>query len=254
MTTMARFFFCHLQKTAGTSLLVRLKRHFGDDRVYPSRSDGHPVARVISVPHLLKQWQARGSEIQVVTGHFPLCVASLLGAEFVTFTILREPVARTLSFLRHRRRLPAERGKTLEQIYGEHAVFDTLIQNHMVKMLSLTADEMSEGARTRVGYGRERLARAIEQLACIDVVGITEEFDEFCATLAGRYDLHLGEPVRINRTPSFDVSPSFRDRILADNALDAELYAAATRLVASRVQSTGGSSRARTITGGGPGG
>src|SRR5437660_10304361 len=102
-----RYFFCHLQKTGGSSLLVRLRRHFGGRYVYPNYHDGNRVARVISVPLLLQHWAERGAEIKLVTGHFPLCTQELIGGGFGTFTVLREPVSRTLSYLRHRRRLIA---------------------------------------------------------------------------------------------------------------------------------------------------
>ncbi len=56
------------------------------------------------IPHLLlERWKARRDEIRVVTGHFPLCVTELLDADFATFTVLRDPVERTLSYLRHHR-------------------------------------------------------------------------------------------------------------------------------------------------------
>ena len=35
-----RFFFVHMQKTGGTSLYMRTKRHFGEAGVYPDDSDG----------------------------------------------------------------------------------------------------------------------------------------------------------------------------------------------------------------------
>src|SRR6185295_2307911 len=68
-----RLFVAHMQKTAGTSLRDRLRATFDDEEIYPNASDG-PDARisVISVRHLQERWAARGDEIQLLTGHFPV--------------------------------------------------------------------------------------------------------------------------------------------------------------------------------------
>ena len=102
-----RFFFCHLQKTAGTTLIRRIRSGFPPGAVYPDRpadTRTPDVARVISVERLLDEWERRQAEIRVVTGHFPLCVTELLGAEFTTMTVLRHPLERTVSYMhRHSR-------------------------------------------------------------------------------------------------------------------------------------------------------
>jgi hypothetical protein len=223
-----RFFFCHLQKTAGSSLIRRLWRHFDRERTYPSRVD--EAANVISVPRLVQHWRESDGAIDLVAGHFPLCTRELLGGGFATFTVLREPVQRTLSYLRHHRKLtPEDRGKTLEQIYDDPFRFHCLIHNHMVKMLSLTTDEMTRGALTVVPFTRERLERAKGQLAGVDVVGVQEQFEDFCSRLRQRFAFELGPPVVRNTTEPTLVTPSFRARIAEDNQLDVELYEWACR-------------------------
>lgn len=232
-TASRRFFFCHLQKTAGSSLLRRLRRQFARDRIYPEPVDD--VASVISVPRLVQRWQETGGAIDLIAGHFPLCTRHLLDAEFSTFTILREPVERTLSLIRHhRKRTPASRDKTDEEIYANQFRFHGLIHNHMVKMLSLTTSEMTNGMLTRVDFTPDRLARAKEQLAHVDVFGLQEHFENFCAELHDRFGFELGPPVFWNRTTPAPVSRSFRDRIAEDNALDVELYEWAGEQLRSR--------------------
>ena len=219
-----RFFFMHLQKTAGTALWGRLKRHFEPAEVYPGPGDGEPPLSVLTVDHLVERWRARRDEIRIVTGHFPLCVTDLLDARFTTLTVLREPVERTLSFLRHHREMtPADRDRPLEEIY-EEPLRRELVHNHMVKMLSLTAEEMTDGALTHVEFSREHLERARERLDGMDVVGFQEQFEEFCAELERRFGWDLGDPVVANRTERVEVSEAFRARIASDNALDTELY------------------------------
>ena len=230
-----RFFFCHLQKTAGTRLARRIRQNFDERAVFPHASDGDPIARVISVDHLLSVWERRRAEIRVVTGHFPLCTKDLLGAEFETFTVLRHPLDRTISYLRHHRRLtPADAHLTLEEVYDDDFRFNGLVHNHMTKMLSLLPGEMTDGALTRVAFDAERLERAKERLAGVDVVGLQEDFDGFCAQLTARFGWTFDDPVPRRATGHEDLPAAFRDRILADNAHDLELYDFATRLVDAR--------------------
>jgi hypothetical protein len=221
-----RFFFVHLQKTAGTTLNKRLQRHFGRSAVYPDKSvDGDIVKSVISVDHMRTRWRERGDEIRVLTGHFPLCTIDLLGCPFTTLTLLREPVERTLSYLRHHRVMtPADRDKPLEAIYDDPFRFDGLVHNHMVKMFSLTTDEMSAGALTTVDFTPDRLERAKRLLATVDVIGLQEHFDEFCEELTRRFGWSLGEPLHANRTEVVEVPDGLRARIAKDNEMDVELY------------------------------
>lgn len=219
-----RFFFVHMQKTAGTALWRRLRSEFDPVSVYPAPVDGEPPATVISVDHLLARWNERRAEIRMVTGHFPLCTAQLLGAPFTTLTLLRDPVERTLSYLRHHREtVPEHRDASLEDIYADPVRFE-LLHNHMVKMLSLTTAEMTDGAMTHVEFTRARLERAEQCLQEVDVVGFQEDFDAFCLDLTDRFRWDLGEPIFMNRTIPIDVSDAFRERIAADNAHDIELY------------------------------
>ena len=223
-TESRRFFFVHVQKTAGTALWRRLKQSFDARALYPGPDDGRPPESVLVVEHLVGRWRARGSEIQVVTGHFPLCTVELLGAPFTTLTVLRDPVERTLSALRHyREKTPADADRTLDEIYGDPLRFE-LVHNHMVKMFSLSVEEMTAGALTPVEFTPERLARAKDGLASVDVIGLQSCFEEFCQELTDRFGWRLGKPLMANRTRPVDVSDAFRARIAADNAADIALY------------------------------
>ena len=111
-------------------------------------------------------------------------------------TVLRDPVERTLSFLRHqaeRRQRGATEDTPLVEIYEDPFRFEAMIQNHMTRMLSLTPDEMGpgDGVLTTVPYTRERLEMAKEALAGLDLFGLQSRFDEFCG--------ELGEPLRPRR-------------------------------------------------------
>jgi hypothetical protein len=222
-----RFFFLHLQKTGGTALWRRLKQQFDPASMYPGPDDGRPPESTISVDHLLERWKARSGEIRIVTGHFPLCTTTLLGGTFTTLTLLRDPIERTLSYLRHHRETDGDE-RSLEEIYADPVRFE-LLRNHMVKMLSLRVEEMSEGALTHVDFTPERLDRAKVALQGVDVVGFQEDFETFCAELTDRFGWDLGPPVFMNRTTPVEVADEFRARIAADNADDIALYEFARR-------------------------
>ena len=148
----ARFFFVHMQKTGGISLYVRMKRHFGRRGVYPDPSDGESDGRwprssscrcCSSAGRSAPGPDPRGD------GHFPLCTIELLDADFTTLTVLRDPVERTLSYLRHHRETtPGDASCRSRRSTRTRARFRHFIENHMVKMLSLRAEEMTNGMMT----------------------------------------------------------------------------------------------------------
>lgn len=230
-----RFFFVHLQKTGGTALSQRLRESFGPSAVYPTPADEGDVSAVLDVTHLIERFRESRDDLRVVTGHFPLCAVEVLGVPFTTFTVLRHPVARTLSLLRRRKVVEARfHGLELEEIYEDAALQD-IIRNHMVKMLSLSVDEMGATPLTLpVTFDEARLDRAKHNLGGIDVIGLQEHFEDFCAVLATRVGRDLGEPRFANRTPAAPVSDGLQERIAADNQMDLELYRYAEQLVEER--------------------
>jgi hypothetical protein len=229
-----------MQKTAGTTLRDRLRATFPDEQIYPNGSDGaDPRISVISVAHLRQRWATRGDQIRLLTGHFPVRTVEMLGVPFVTMTVLRHPVHRTLSFLRHqaeRRQRGATENTPLVEIYEDPFRFRHMIQNHMVRTLSLSPEEMlaDDGVLTPVAYTSDRLEMAKERLAGLDLFGLQHRFEDFCKELARRYDLDVGEPLRANTTEAGEVPDGLADRIAEDNALDMELYGYACRLYAER--------------------
>lgn len=234
-----RFFFAHVQKAAGTSLFGQLQRHFAREQIYPDRSDEVPgPAPILFVSHLRERYRLRRDEIRIVTGHFPVRARELLDDDFVTLSVVREPVARTLSFLRHhRRKTPADADRPLEELYDDPIRFHGLIENNMVKMFSLTPDEMAagDGLMTHVrDFGPERLEAAKAGLAGVDVLGLDTRFPEFVEELSTRFRWALGAPMHANRTEPDDVAESFRRRIAVDNAADVELFAFARDVYAER--------------------
>lgn len=231
-----RFFFVHLQKTAGTALFRRLRHHFGVEAVYPRPDEQGTPEVVLGVDRLRTRLADEPGAYEVVTGHFPLAVVELLPPGCRTFTLLRDPVERTLSFLRHQREVePRFAEASLEAIYDDPVSTSGLLQNHQVKMLSMTASEMTDGALSPVVVDDEHVERAKANLRDrIDVFGLQEEFEAFCDDLAGTFGWDLGESVFMNRTKPAPSDEALRRRIAADNEPDLELHRYAVQLWTER--------------------
>lgn len=229
-----RYLFVHLQKTAGTSLRAELMQVFPGPALYPNPSDGDPVTvgpqidvdlleRVVQDPR-------RRRKLRMVIGHFPLATVDRLPVPFVPITVLREPTARTLSYLRHYRvRHPKLADVPLNEIYDIDDVQRVQVRNHMTKMLGMTSDEMTAGLLTEVTVTPAHLDRAVAAVRQMPVVGVTEEFDRFRADLRAEFGWRLPAPVRINVTEPEPVSDELVQRIRDDNALDVTLYQSVLR-------------------------
>lgn len=226
-----RYFFLHLQKTGGSALKMRLRHHFGERAVYPCPDDGQLPDAVLLPAHLIDRVAARGDEIRVIAGHFPLATLELLQGDYRTFTLLREPVERTLSFLRHQVRMGNTPTTDLVELY-EHPLRQLMVRNHMTKMLALDAEQtLAEGMLANVEMTEAHLEVARQRLASLDVVGIQERHDEFVEALESKFGWDLGPHRTLNRTEAEPVDVAFRERIAADNALDVALYEYALELV-----------------------
>ena len=233
-----RYFFVHMMKTGGTALVLRLRHHFGD-AIYPTvEVDGTDMWELyLLVDRLREQLAARGDQIQLVAGHFPLCTSELLEGRFTTLTLLREPVDRMLSFLRSMRRDSLEEAhedfmvRTLDAL-NWHPALDPA--NNMTRMLSITPEEMERSKGARIPTTGEHLGRAKEALTGMGAIGVLECFEDFCSELTTRFGWNLGNSARANVSPSVEVSESLRARIAENNSLDIELYAFARELVRQR--------------------
>jgi hypothetical protein len=226
----------HIPKTAGMTLYYRLIRHHGA-ALYPLPPDrGRPPA-VMDVEYVERRFAAHRNRIRVITGHFALCLGERLGTPLTTFTVLRDPVERTLSFLRQRQQQnPRYGGQSLEHVYADPYLLHGFIHNYMVKVLTLTVDEMQHGVRTMVPYDEARLERAKHNLEHrVEIFGLLEELDDFCDRLAAHFGWDLGEStIHVNQTAPSRGSDELRERIARDNAFDVELYTFAKSLLDRR--------------------
>ena len=243
-------FFVHVMKTGGTTVFRHLRENYGLDEIYPYKAldlryeDGRlDIAHHLSVSYLLALPPERRARIRIYTGHFPFVASELLGVDPIRVTILRDPVERTVSLLRQFRRKdlwmreveqhPDMVGRTLEDVYDHPDVFEPLIHNHQTKVFSFTAEDAPESYMDVLQVDEARLALAKENVAKIDVLGLTERYDTFLDDVSAWFDWQVDRKARANDTPASakePVDPALLQRIRADNALDIELYEHARRL------------------------
>ncbi len=238
----SRYFFVHCQKTAGTSLMAQLSHQFKPGEICPSetlKKQDAPMA-ILSLKRLETYLDNGGENIRVVSGHFPYCtremLAKKLGPKIRTFTILRDPVERTLSFLRHTKKLTPElRDASLREIYNDEIRFHGLIHNHMVKMFALPYSAELDTIMTHIDFTDAHLERAKFNLRRVNVVGLQENYGRFCKALESKFNWDLGTAKFVNETKKTQsVSPQLIKRIQADNALDMRFYNFAKRHVEQR--------------------
>ena len=230
-------------KTAGTILARHLQQQFRAEQFYPSRgydwqadTDLEPY---ISVPRLLAVPKERREQIRMYAGHFPYFAAELLEPGLRTITLLREPVDRTVSVLKHFKRLDADfRDAPLESIYENQGISRRHILDYQTKIFSMVAADNADVVQKPVPIDDERLQRAQQNLARVEFVGLTEQFGAFIEDLRARlgwWPEGIDPSDRANKSPeAWTVSPELRARIAADNPYDMAFYRYAQELVARR--------------------
>jgi hypothetical protein len=251
----ARYFFVHVMKTGGRTLLRHFRENLELDQMYPYgkldiryEGDQVDVRHHLQISRLLSLPEERRRRVRVYSGHYPYVASELLGDDFVTITILRDPVDRTISLLRQFRRkdpwadpnlrypAPME-GLTLEDVYEHPVVYEPLVHNHQTKIFSMTADDPLETYMDALPIDEARLAIAKENLAKVDVIGFTESYNDMLDELVARTGWRVLRQLRKNVTPPEDVQPvsdSLRRHIAEDNPFDMELYDFALNLVEQR--------------------
>lgn len=230
------YFFVHVMKTGGTTFRQHVKASFAAAEAYPhAELDGDAITAYTSVEQLVALPALRREVIRCYSGHFPFAATQMMGLDFVVLTILREPVARTVSYLKQcQRDLPRFADVPLDAIYEDMSVFTPNIWNYQAKIFSFTAADRPTSHRDTLEVDADRLAIAKQNLESVDVLGLADRQDEFLAELARRYGWQFGEVESQRVAPSTTVSDSLLAQIAEDNAADLELWDFAVDLYEQR--------------------
>jgi hypothetical protein len=233
-----RLFFVHIQKTAGGTLRHNIRANLAPEEIYPAGGpyDAEPLDAYWAIPRLVSLPKARRDQIRAYVGHFPYIASELLGIELVTMTVLRDPVERTISYLKMRSKDPERAGQSFEQIYDNPFDFPCFILNHQTKIFAMTRDDKLETFMDVIDVDRDRLEIAKQNLRKIDILGLQERYPEMLDAVAQRFGWQTGEVENTHVSEGeWDVPDGLRERIAEDNAIDIEFYRFAQELYRDRV-------------------
>jgi len=245
----------HIPKTGGSTFNAQIETNFSADEVWPAHEPkDEPLSAAmlyVAASRVRSMSDESRAKTRVFRGHVPLATVELLGPDVVVMTLVREPVARTVSWLNHcRRNNPEHRDLSLERIYDDEWFTVRYARNVQTKLFAMTLDEASARSADATGeHGSARhfyetigsslnavvelddtrFADALSRLERVDVLGITERYDDFGARLA-MLGWTMHDVARRNVSECRPISRALRDRIVADNRYDLELYERALEL------------------------
>jgi hypothetical protein len=148
-------------KTGGTSFADIIAANFAANERYPDVSiapDAGLFRRFetyLFVPGLVADVNAHAGQLRMVRGHVPYAVRTLLHDTFIALTLLRNPVDRIVSYLKHCHRYHNEhQSLSLEAIYEDPWFQSSFIGNYQTKLFSMTAAEALAENRLLAGAPR----------------------------------------------------------------------------------------------------
>jgi len=248
-----RAYFCHVVKTAGTTLRSWLASLWPDELVFPARTWGELVE--LAPTQLL--------EARLVAGHFGGRFPRFFPEPLEIMTIVRDPIEHVLS--RHGQMLADPRDALHEFAQRDAATIGALLASERGRALvsnrqskDLGLDDVAPGLARywRASQGRppyadvpqppdpfpsfeELLGRALGLLDRCAWVGVVERFDESVTLLAHALGVEVPGTLAptntgILRVATSDLLDTDRERLEALNGYDRILHAHATRLVDER--------------------
>ncbi|HMB68608.1 MAG TPA: sulfotransferase family 2 domain-containing protein [bacterium] len=219
-------YFLHIPRTGGTSFFEVLASHFHPEEVRKGDDRRTPEEDLRAMP---REELAR---YRLLSGHHDVSVARRPGREPHFVTMLREPVARTMSTYRILQQLPhhplhglAMRSTFLE--FLQHPDGGRADADRQTRQLA--------GALDGNASGPDLLDRAKERLESLAFFGLRERFEDSVRLLEATFGWEPVEPV-----PHLNATGDTNHRLALDareleltqerNRMDLELYRFARRL------------------------
>ncbi|MEM7139527.1 MAG: hypothetical protein AAF548_00745 [Actinomycetota bacterium] len=219
-------------KTGGTSFAVHHLGKAFDDRVtFPNDADDGNSYQLDASPYwrldaLRELSQERMSRVELIRAHYPFCAIDLIPhEELVVMTVLRDPVERVISYLKHCQTYhPHHADMSFDEIYDDPGWVDGFGTNHQTKLFSMTADDDPAYCYQPMVVDDARLELAKANLATLDLVGTQERFDEFVAECGRRYGWPTERGGRHRESKPDRPSDDLIERICMDNRIDLDFY------------------------------
>jgi hypothetical protein len=235
-------YFLHIPKTAGSSMSAMLTTAFKPAEICPAMHWDY-IAQL--APESL-------STYRVFAGHFSAYLSRFLGRELNIFTLLRDPVERTLSLYGYVLREPTHPlFKVVSNLTLREFIFDSAtrpkIWNFRARYIAdLGLDPRSMAPRfashdpTHYGFqmsfddsSASASPKALRDAALLALdsfffVGTTEHFNASVPSLSGQIGVNLTIPERLNVTQTRiqrqDIDPETLASIEEATTIDRELY------------------------------
>lgn len=231
---MDKFYFIHIRKVAGTSVRAFLERNFAPEEVCPELSQIDLFGKMPKED--LGDYVA---QFRLVSGHY-YNLPKFFKEKRFTFTILRDPIARTVSEINQIRNdekdIWYKKAKGLspcEMLRSEE--FRGPLVNSQTRYLV-----NNSGGRYEALNDEQRLQRAMTYLNELDFFGTTENLALVLFMLSKKAGLKTPEKVHRANTKITSSGASIKDMfdcvddLYAVNNLDLKLYAHAKRVFEER--------------------
>lgn len=222
-----RYFFIHIMKTGGSTFRSHLKRNFRKPQIYPLLGQVADLEHAYTYPNSLRSLTEEDHlRYRAYAGHYPPVAVELIGTDIITLSLLREPVARTISVLKHcKRNIDRCEEMTFEEIYEDPWVYPMSVLNHQAKLYSMTLDDPLESCLDPLEVDESRFKMAIARMETIDVLGIHAHYDQFLQDLTDRYRWAFKSiDNREVSNARWKPPASFLKRIANDNDADMAFY------------------------------
>jgi hypothetical protein len=227
-------FFCHIPKAAGTLVRQALEQAFAPHMIMPdvymiARNEGRYPPISIFKDSLSHQSGA----VRLLRGHYPFAARRLL-EDPLTITVLRDPVQRSISELRHLVSIGILDQTEIAESLESNVL--PAMSNAQVRFLSAGPDEdfpwdVPRGANSRVEPGQAELEIALKALEAIDILGLVEDMPGFSARLEQATGVQLSDERSNVGDVRLALSQQQIEVIRQHNLLDAVLYKRALSLL-----------------------
>lgn len=232
------YYFHHIPKTGGTTIIAWLDQHF---------QEGACTKHLWG--DLLECDNTELSCFRFFRGHFYRALERYLGASVQPFTVLREPLARSVSHFRHIMRAPGHYYHELAKEQGTLLNFlrdprtRPMIENFQTRSLTSIFDPVAIHSATKGGRRfaleqmieclplssspEEALKEAKRYLESCIAFGVTEQLDEFAECLSELLNMpRVGKLGVLNAEGNsvLEISSIEKREIEKATELDRELY------------------------------
>jgi hypothetical protein len=233
--------FLHIPKAAGQTLYRVLARQYKRAHTYVFQGGRQQLQLAMDQ---LRRWpEAKRADMQLLCGHVPYGIHTLVPNPYVYFTLLRHPVERVISQYYYVLRTPQH------ALYAQVTARQMSLEDYVASGINPEVDNgqtrLLAGVGLSLPFGQcpeELLQRAMENIDRDFVVaGLMERFDETLLLLKHtlgwrRWPVYTKHNVATQRQPLAHLPARTRRLIEQYNQLDGALYEFVTTRFAQAVQ------------------